>query len=208
MVRCPHCDAESTSPAVCAACGRLLEIAEQATPFEILGLGAPAFAVDRDDLRRRLLKRTREVHPDFFGTESADVRGLAERNSARINEAFAILSDDFARADWIVGYLGGPDEQSERAMPAAFLGEVLEWNEILEEARRGSGVDPRLAELERELTGRRSAAIGAVSGLLTPLPAPGSPALKRVRSELNAVRYIDRALTEIGTLRLARASRP
>jgi hypothetical protein len=45
-----------------------------------------------------------------------------------------------------------------------------------------------------------------VSGLLTPLPAPGSPALKRVRSELNAVRYIDRALSEIGTLRLERAS--
>jgi len=207
MVRCPHCDAELAHPASCGSCGRLLEIPEAATPYEVLGLGDVTWSVDRDDLRTRLLKLTRDVHPDFFGTAGADVRALAERNSARINDAYAILSDDVARADWLVEHLGGPDEQTERTMPPEFLAEVLEWNELLEEARDSDTADPRLEPLERELHERRGAALDTVARLLTPLPQHRSPDLKRVRAQLNAVRYVDRALSEIGTQRLARASR-
>lgn len=207
MLRCPRCDAELANPAICAACGSLLEILDHATPFAVLGLAGPDHAVDATDLRKRLLKLTRAVHPDFFATADAHVRELAEKNSARLNDAYAILSDDVARADWLVTHLGGPDEQTERAMPPAFLAEVLEWNEILEEARSSGGDDPRLVDLERDLRARRASALTAVTALLTPLPAPGAPVLRRVRAELNAVRYVDRALSEIGNLRLARAAR-
>jgi DnaJ-domain-containing protein 1 len=206
MIRCPHCDAELAHPASCGSCGRLLEIPDEATPYAVLGLGDAKWAVERDSLRKRLLQLSRDVHPDFFGTAGADVRGLAERNSARLNDAYAILSDDVARADWLVEYLGGPDEQTERAMPPEFLAEVLEWNELLEEARDGDAADPRLEPLERDLRERRAAALDTVAKLLTPLPQPRSPELKRVRAQLNAVRYVDRALSEIATQRLARAS--
>ena len=48
----------------------------------------------------------------------------------------------------------------------------------------------------------RLAAIGA---LLTPLPERGSPRLVDARRQMNAVRYIDRALDQIEELRLQRA---
>jgi Fe-S protein assembly co-chaperone HscB len=207
MARCPHCDAELETPSSCPACGRLLAVPNQTTPYAMLGLADIEYEIDREALRRRLLKATRAVHPDFFGTASDDVQKLASENSARLNEAFSILSDDVARADWIVERLGGPDEQTERAMPVEFLSEVLEWNEMLEEARATGAIDARVDALERDLKMRRVAALTAIAKLLTPLPARGSPGLKRVRQELNAVRYVDRALFEIGSLRLARSAR-
>jgi molecular chaperone HscB len=205
MTRCAHCGAESGNPAFCEACNRLLEIPAAATPFELLGLPV-AYAGDRDDARRRLLKITRAIHPDYFGTESAHVRALAESNSAQLNEAWSIVSDDVARADWLVRHLGGPDEQTERAMPQAFLAEVLEWNEALEEARANpTAAAPALETLARDLTSRRNESLAALARILTPLPTPNSPQLKSARTELNAVRYVDRALSEIESLRLAAA---
>jgi DnaJ-domain-containing protein 1 len=144
------------------------------------------------------------VHPDFFGTAEESVRALAESNSARLNEAWSILFDDVARADWLVRHLGGPDEQTERAMPPEFLAEVLEWNETLEEARSDpTAAAPALAALARDLQARRAESLGALEQILVPLPPQGARQLERARRELNAVRYVDRALSEIEKLRLA-----
>lgn len=206
MAVCPHCQAALETPVFCAVCNRPLAVAEDVDPFAVLGL-TPNFTVDAKDLRKRLLRISRDVHPDFFGTAAPALRELAEKNSARVNKAFEILSDDVARADWLVTSLGGPDEQAERAMPREFLMEVLEWNETLEEARaNASTFDPRLAVLRTELAARRGAALTRVGKLLTPLPEHASPSLLAVRQQLNAVRYVDRALSEIEALRLARAA--
>jgi molecular chaperone HscB len=179
---------------------------EQVNFFELLGL-EPRFGMDVGDLRRRLLRITRDIHPDFFGTAAPELRALAEQNSARVNKAFEVLADDVERADWIVTHLGGPDEQAERAMPREFLMEVLDWNEVLEEARaRTDALDPRLAALAASLAERRAGSLAKITALLTPLPPRGSQDLTRARQELNAVRYVDRALREIEALRLARAA--
>ena len=93
-------------------------------------------------------------------------------------------------------------------MPAAFLQEVLEWNEAIEEAR-DSGADlesqPRLAPLAERLERERGECLRFLSAKLDPLPAHRAPVLRDVRQRLNAVRYLDRALREIGELRLARS---
>lgn len=207
MDRCPYCAAQLNQPSSCAACHQPIEVDERTTPFELFG-SAPRHDVDVKALRKQLLSITREIHPDYFATADADVRARAERNSARLNKAFEVLSDETARADWLVTHLGGPDEQTERAMPQAFLMEVLEWNEALEEARAdATRFDPRLETLERELQSKRTEAVAAIRSVLVPLPASGSPTLRRARQELNAVRYVDRALNEIESLRLARAAR-
>ncbi|MDZ4771808.1 MAG: Fe-S protein assembly co-chaperone HscB [Planctomycetota bacterium] len=190
----------------CAACKRPLSLADDVGPFDVLGL-APGYAIDAQDLRKRVLRISRDIHPDFFGAAASADRDLAERNSARVNKAFEILSDDVERADWIVRSLGGPDEQAERAMPREFLMEVLEWNETLEEARATTDtLDPRLVGLRGELANRRAAALASIASLLTPLPTRGSSKLLVVRQQLNSIRYLDRALTEIESLRLARAA--
>jgi molecular chaperone HscB len=201
---CPRCDHELGFPVGCVRCGVPLALADGLTPYDLLGL-EPGFELDERELRSRLLRASRIVHPDFFGTAPADVRELAERASASLNRAFALLSDPVERADWLILHLGGPAEGAERAMPKAFLAEVLEWSEVLAEARAASGQDPRLAALERELLERRGAALATLRALLVPLPAPSSPALADARRELNAVRYLERALGEVESLRLLRA---
>ncbi len=207
MDSCPRCRAPLGSPLVCESCGALLP-AGAPDPFRALGL-LPAFALDRDALRTRVLALSRRLHPDFFANAPEAERELAERNTAELNAAHLILADDVRRADWLVKHLGGPGEDEERAMPAPFLQEVLEWNEAIEEARRpAAGADARAAldGLARSLEAERAALIERAGALLDPLPARGSAALVEARKLLNATRYLDRALREIAELKLAEAS--
>ncbi len=206
MTNCPACNAPLETPVACGACGAVHAVPEIATPFEILGL-EPNFALDERDLRRRLTRFSRLVHPDYFAAAPPDVRERAERNSARLNAAFEILADPVRRADWFVGHLGGPAEDAERSMPKPFLLEVLEWNEVLEEARAASKPDPRVEALAADLADRRATSLATITKRLDPLPPRGSEALTAVRRELNAVRYLDRALHTIEALRLAHAER-
>lgn len=177
------------------------------TPFALFGLPV-TYTLDADDLRRRLVRISRWLHPDFFAADEA-LRTLAERNTSELNVAHEVLADDRARADWLVGHLGGPDEKTERQMPTAFLMEVLEWNETLEaaaDAAPGSPERGALDALEPELRAQRAACLAAISALLDPLPPQGDATLARVREHLNAVRYVDRALGTVQRLRLDQAS--
>ena len=202
---CPRCSSPAETPLGCTSCGTLFPLEEDPDPFEAFGLVA-AFRVDPEELRRRMLRFSRLTHPDFFANAGAEELERAERASAILNAAHSVLADDAARADWLIGSLGGPDENEERAMPREFLLEVLEWNELLEEARSSDAITgERLANLRSELEVRRSAALESVGRLLEPLPAEGAPALREARREVNVVRYVDRALGEIEALRLSRA---
>lgn len=189
---------------MCEACGELLEPREPPSPFAVLGL-EPAFALDVAALSKRRLVLTRALHPDFHGTADAETRRLAEDGTAALNQAYAILADDFRRADWLVTALDGPRENEERGMPAAFLAEVLEWNETIEAARQG-GERGTLAELERTLDAERERARAALATQLTPLPARASEPLRRARQILNSVRYLERALRELGEFALTKRS--
>lgn len=202
---CPSCGAQLDTPLCCTSCGALFAVASELDPFDLLGLPRE-LRVDAGLLKRRLRTLTRHMHPDFFGTASDEQRTLAERNTAVLNEAHDELSCDLRRADGLVRRLGGPDEATERQMPQEFLMEVLEWNESLEEEhspeRAGSGLDA----LEAELRARHDATLAQVSALLTPLPEPGAASLTEVRRLLNALRYLQKTLSEIGALRLAQAN--
>jgi len=204
MQRCPNCDAELESPLGCSACGRLLDPPAALSPFELLGLEA-GFAIDARALEKRLRATMRVVHPDVYASAPVPVLEHAERNSARLNGAYEVLADPVERADWLVNWLGGPSESQQRAMPQAFLHEVLEWNEQLEEARSEAGSAPAgLSELQVRLREKRDQALANVERLLIPLPERGSPRLSEARSELNALRYLERALREIEELQLRR----
>ena len=208
MTACTECGAALESPVGCGQCGTLSDTATAAGPFQLFGL-EPSWSVDAADLKKRLLRYSRICHPDFFATAQDEIRELAESNSALLNEAYEVLSDDFARANWFVGELGGPSEQDERQMPQAFLMEVLEWNETLEEARANPGDasgDSNLEELARSLGSERGESMNQIAMHLEPLPDRGAPSLTEVRKLLNAVRYVDRALGEIRKLRLQRST--
>ena len=190
---------------VCESCGELVDAGSSPTPFAVFGL-EPSFALDPALLRARLLELARRVHPDFFAGEDVRRRELAEQASAQLNAAHQLLADEVRRADWLVTDLGGPRESEERAMPAEFLQEVLEWNEAIEEAREsqpGSADRARLDPLGARLDEERAQRMREIAEKLSPLPARRAPALAETRKVLNAVRYLDRARREIRELRLA-----
>jgi molecular chaperone HscB len=204
---CAACRSSLESPLGCTSCGALATPEREPTPFEVFGL-APSFSVDGAELKKRLLRLGRVLHPDYFGGADAATRALAERNTARLNEARAVLGDAAARADWLVRHLGGPSENEQREMPKAFLLEVLEWNEALEAARDsapGSHERAGLGGLENELQAQRAAALNALERLLEPLPTRGAPALREARAHLNALRYLDNTVAQIQALSLPAA---
>lgn len=207
MTNCEACGAPLETLVACAACSAVRAVPDVATPFAVLGLEPPRFDVDEPDLRRRRTRASRLVHPDFFGAAAPDARERAERNSALLNRAYDVLADPARRADWLVLHLGGPSEESDRAMAPDFLAEVLDWNEVLEEARASDRLDPRVEPLAADLARRREEGLARLARLLVPTPARGAPALAAARRELNALRYLDRALREIESQRLARAER-
>lgn len=172
---------------------------------------AQGFDLDRMSLRKRLLHLSRHLHPDLHGSADDATRDLAQRNTAELNAAFEILNDDFRRANWLVMSLGGPTEETERQVPQDFLTEVIEWNEVVEEARTsepGSPERSRLAGLGDELRNERKRVMDGVAARLTPLPPLNSSELAEVRQELNALRYLDRTLCQIEELRLEQANTP
>ncbi|MEL6429039.1 MAG: iron-sulfur cluster co-chaperone HscB C-terminal domain-containing protein [Planctomycetota bacterium] len=173
------------------ASGALRPVPEDVSPFAILGL-APSMEVDAKDLGKRLRAITRRVHPDFYATAGEEERALAERNNAALNEAYETIADPARRADHLVRSLGGPTEKDLGDMPQAFLMEVMEWNEVLEEAVPGS---PDLASLATELEQQREQTLARIQAALTPLPPAGDSALAEVRRALNALRYLERALS-------------
>ena len=187
---CPNCGEGLETPLACGACGVLVQIDEEPTPFAVLGL-EPSIAVDASDARKRLRRFTRLVHPDFFALAGDDQLALAEAHNARLNAAHDLVAAFAARADWLVRHLGGPSEKELGAMPQTFLMEVMEWNEVLEDNAPGS---PCLTALAGELEEHREGLVRSITAALSPLPSPGDDALASVRKDLNALRYVDRAL--------------
>lgn len=201
---CPACGEALESPLGCRACGGLFAPEAALDPFIALGL-EPQFALDADALKKRLVRFGRLFHPDFHANDPA-AREQAERCTAELNSAYELVADDARRADHLVRQLGGPDQETERQMPQVFLMEVLEWNEVLEDAEGAAPSEARSAQLdglEVELSTNREQTLAAVAAALTPLPESGAAVLVDVRRQLNALRYLDRALGTLRELRLA-----
>ena len=204
---CSACEEPLTTPLGCHACGALEVVDDEPTPFAIFGRPV-IWDIDQAALKKDLLALARLCHPDFHGLANSARQQLAEQHSARVNHAHEVLARPFLRADWIVTHLNGPSEKDERQMPQSFLMEVMEWNEQMEEADAtpaGSPEREALKDLGDELDRERAGHLESIGQRLSPLPASGDACLADLRRELNAVRYLSRALWRIRELRLAEA---
>ncbi len=199
---CLECEAELWSSLACEGCGALLEVSDKGTPFVVFGIER-RWDIDVKELRRRLLRLQRLVHPDHAGATEQ-----AQEAAATLNHAYEVLADPSLRANLLLRLLGGPDEAAERQMPQEFLMEVLEWNETLDEIEQQeppSREEPLIA-LQDTLLKRREGLLTEVGSSLTPLPEPKAETLAPLRRRLNAARYLARTLWRVRELRLAEGS--
>ena len=208
MSECSHCHEVLASPLACGACETIFSVQGELSPFDVFGI-APAARLDSSALRKRLLELQRLMHPDFHGQAGKTLQGIAEHNTAELNAAFELLRDEAKRASYLVESLGGPSESAERQMPQAFLMEVMEWNEALEDLKAELDSAPaevaaKLADFRASLNLKRAQLIEDIlDGVESALEDPTAADLPGLRRQLNAVRYIDRAQDEANQIRLA-----
>lgn len=157
-------------------------------------LGLPRrFVLDAGELERAYLAHSRAVHPDFhLAGSSADLDASLEL-SAAVNEAYNTLRDPFARAEHLLALAGGPTAGEHKQVPPAFLAEVMDAREEVEQARNNPAAAERLG---RAFATRYDGLMAEVAGLyeaLDALPPDAPPRANlrlRVRGLLNAAKYV------------------
>ncbi|MBC6413551.1 MAG: Fe-S protein assembly co-chaperone HscB [Chromatiales bacterium] len=100
--------------------------------FDLFGI-EPSYAVDKRALEEVYLKLQSLSHPDRFAAESEQQRRIAAQQSAYLNDAYNILSDDCSRADYLLqlrGYTTNPDASMSGD---TFLMQQMEYREKLEQ---------------------------------------------------------------------------
>lgn len=159
-------------------------------PFDILGI-QPCYDLDLADLHRRMITLSAEHHPDRF-TDPVEQADAADR-AARINGAYRVLADPARRAEALVRRLGLATPEDEKALPPDLLMRMMEVREELEEATAGGDI----ATLERLRTWARQQRDGHLAALARCFAEPGDDLGRRVRLELNSLRYVERMLEQM-----------
>jgi molecular chaperone HscB len=157
--------------------------------FDILGLPAK-FDLTAAEIQRAYLARITSLHPDARG-------GIEDPEVARLNAAKQTLDDPESRASTLLTRLGGASKEQDRSLPDGFLMRMMAAREALDEAKaagRTAEVDRFVDEAEREREGH----IREVGRLFGAAAGGDRGALKAIRRELNAWRYIERLLEQVG----------
>ncbi|HEU0122078.1 MAG TPA: Fe-S protein assembly co-chaperone HscB [Bryobacteraceae bacterium] len=160
--------------------------------FAIFGIERK-LALDLEDLQRRFYARSRDWHPDRHVRAGAQQLAFAEEASATLNDAWRVLRDPVARAEYVLKTEGFDiGEQRGRDVPPELLEEVFELNMALEEARTGDA--GAKAEVAAALTRFKSllSALDAERDSLFAVydAAPSNETLARLRGLLNRRKYL------------------
>jgi molecular chaperone HscB len=160
--------------------------------FDRLGLPR-RFVLDAGELERAYLAHSRAVHPDFhLAGASAELDASLEL-SAAVNEAYNTLRDPFTRAEHLLALEGGPSASEHKQLPPAFLAEMLEAREEIEQAR---GKAAETEWLGKTFTARFDGLMNEVAAAFQKLESLPQDAAERanlrlrVRGLLNAAKYV------------------
>jgi len=191
--KCLSCSAPLESPIVCTGCHTLYPVPEKADYFALLRLPR-RYRIDEQELTRAFLSLTRNIHPDYFGAGSEEMRLLAVRLSAEVNDAYRILKDPVLRAGYLLECAGGASAASDRSVPPRVLGEVMEIREAIEEAGADAG---ELRRIRDRVAGLRAEVLDEIADAADDLSGAGPEDKIRLRSLINSVKYYDNLLSEL-----------
>lgn len=122
--------------------------------FALFGL-EPAFHIDLGRVEQTYRDIQAQVHPDKFSHAPDTERRLSMQWATHVNEAYQTLKQPISRARYLLGLRGvETQEETNTAMPAAFLMEQMEWREAIGEAKDAADVtelDQLHLKLRKEL---------------------------------------------------------
>eukprot|EP00037_Helgoeca_nana_P022086 m.224583 g.224583 ORF g.224583 m.224583 type:complete len:305 (+) comp25883_c0_seq1:1281-2195(+) len=132
------------------------QVSATTSAFSLLGVPAQ-FAVDAAELSKKHHKMQLRLHPDrFANVESDAVKDVAEAASSAVNEAKVALHDPLRRGLHMLEQQGHHVKEDASIDDPMFLLEVMELNELIEEAEDDS---PQADEVTLEVANYYNAAI-------------------------------------------------
>jgi molecular chaperone HscB len=112
---------------------------------------------DEQLLKQKFYELSRKFHPDFFTQENEWEQAEALEKSSQVNKAYKTLTNRDETIKYVLQLKGKLETDEKYQLPPAFLMEMLELNEELQEAKSGddqaklSSLKASLLELENEL---------------------------------------------------------
>jgi molecular chaperone HscB len=168
-------------------------------PFSTLGLPV-RFALDPKELDARHRELSKALHPDRYAATASGERRMALSKAIEVNEAQRALRDPVRRAESILmlrGLAGEVGETREPKPDGAFLMEVMEAREALDEARASKDA-ARIGAVVEQARAQHAAAIRTLGDAIdSALEAGGDEAgLRKAIPLLGRLRYASRLLDE------------
>lgn len=161
--------------------------------FAVLGV-PQRLALDDAGLELKARSLIRELHPDRFHHQGPTAVLQAQRHTALVNDALRALRGLEARCRYLVALRAPADKI---APPQAFLLDMLDWNERLDEATPADA-----PALEAELTTLRQAARDQLEAAAKAWDECQAPAtLVTLRGVLGELNYLDNLRERVRVLR-------
>jgi molecular chaperone HscB len=186
---CPRCGKPPASTLACLDCGHVLAEPGGANHFARLGLPA-AIDVDERLLEANYLRLSRALHPDFHGGADEATRQVANRNSSLLNEAFQALSDEQARAEYLLELVDPGALDRAKTLAPGFLMEAMELSESVAEARGAdaAALSALVARVREDIAKRRDVVAAPASW--------SDPDTQRLATLLHEQRVLRRVLRD------------
>ncbi|RYY48068.1 MAG: Fe-S protein assembly co-chaperone HscB [Chitinophagaceae bacterium] len=117
--------------------------------FELFGF-EEAPAIDKTLLAEKYFSLQKQNHPDFFTQSNEAEQETALQQSAAINKGFTTFQNEDKTLEYFLQLRGIVETDEKYQLPPAFLMEMMEINETLEE-KDGVELTAELAAIEKTL---------------------------------------------------------
>ncbi len=192
--KCTTCEALQQTPLVCQDFRQLLAHVQGANYFELFGLPR-AYEIDAQELNRKYLAISRNIHPDKFAAGDPQMQAFALRASAAVNRAYEVLGDPRPRAEYLLESAGGQSAAQDKRVPADFLNRVMMLREEIDDAK-GGGDTATLDGIRASVAKERRETEVRIAQLCAALPGRSPDTRDELRQQLNALKYLDNLLAQ------------
>lgn len=194
---CWHCGHSHEASLFCRFCNTL----QRPIPdyYRFLGLERK-LSLDPADLQQRFYRLSRLLHPDRYHRRTQTERQYSLEATAILNDAYRVLRDPVARAEYVLKELGFTSgEQRSRYVPPELLEEVFDLNVALEELRGGdAAVRPQLEDARKRFLDMQNELDGRLDQLYLRFDQTGDHAvLTEIRAALDRRRYVQNLVREV-----------